>query len=76
MYGTALRKVAILVSRSGYDVHALQAAKGSLRENGKLILCLTSDNLLEMAGIMTQGIDEPANVLSKILDDLLIHLEK
>lgn len=76
LYGTALRKVAILVSRSGYDVHALQAAKGSLRENGKLILCLTSENLLEMASIMTQGIDEPANVLSKILDDLLIHLEK
>lgn len=76
LYGTALRKVAILVSRSGYDGHALQAAKGSLRENGKLILCLTSDNLLEMADIKAQGIDEPANVLSTMLDELLIHLEK
>lgn len=41
-----------------------------------MILCLTSDNLLEMADIKAQGIDEPANVLSTMLDELLIHLEK
>lgn len=45
LYGTVLRKVAILVSRNGYDKHACQAAKGSLRENGKLILCLTANDL-------------------------------
>lgn len=76
LYGTALRKVAILVSRNGYDEHAHQAAKGSLRENGKLILCLTANDLLEMASIKAKGIDEPADFLSKMLDELLIHLEK
>lgn len=76
LYGTVLRKVAILVSRNGYDKHACQAAKGSLRENGKLILCLTANDLLEMANIKAKGIDEPADFLSKMLDELLIHLEK
>lgn len=76
LYGTALRKAAIVVSRQGSDDHALQAAKGSLRENGKLILCLSDQDLLEMASIKTEGEKEPADFLGEMLDRLLIHLEK
>lgn len=75
-YRTALRKTAIIISRRGSDDHALQAAKGSLRENGKLILCLSDLDLLKMADIKAQGEKEPADFLSEMLDRLLIHLEK
>lgn len=76
LYRTALRKTAIIISRRGSDDHALQAAKGSLRENGKLILCLSDLDLLKMADIKAQGEKEPADFLSEMLDRLLIHLEK
>lgn len=76
LYGTALRKAAIVISRQGCDDNALRAAKGSLRESGKLILCLSDQDLLEMADIKTQGEKEPADFLGELLDKLLIHLEK
>ena len=41
LYEKALRKVAIIISRNGADKHAEMAARGSLRESGKLIICLS-----------------------------------
>jgi len=76
LYEKALRKVAIIISRLGADIHALQAARGSLRETGKLILCLSDYDLLEMIDIKMRGEQEPAEFLSALLDDLLVHLEK
>lgn len=76
LYEKALRKVAIIISRFGADNHALKAAKGVLRENGKLILCLSDNSLLEMIEIKTRGDQEPAEFLGAILDDILVHLEK
>lgn len=76
LYGTALRKAAIVISRQGSDDNALRATKGSLRENGKLILCLSDQDLLEVADIKMQGEKEPADFLGEMLDGLLIHLEK
>lgn len=76
LYEKALRKVAIIISRIGADDHAQQAVKGTLRENGKLILCLSDNSLLEMIDIKASGEQEPAEFLSTILDDLLLHLEK
>ena len=38
LYSKALRSVGILISAHGYDDNALWAAKGCLRENGKLII--------------------------------------
>lgn len=76
LYEKALRKVAIIISRWGADEHALQAARGSLRETGKLILCLSDNALLEMVDIKTREEQEPAEFLGALLDDLLVHLEK
>lgn len=76
LYEKALRKVAIIISRFGADDHALKAAKGALRENGKLILCLSDNSLLEMIDIKTRGDQEPAEFMGAILDDILVHLEK
>ena len=57
------------------DNHALWAAKGSLRENGKLILCLSDQDLVEMLDMKDRG-ELPAEFLSAMLDDLLMCLEK
>lgn len=76
LYEKALRKVAIIISRFGADDHALKAAKGALRENGKLILCLSDNSLFEMIDIKTRGEQEPAEFMDALLDDILVHLEK
>ena len=76
LYEKALRKVAIIISRFGADDHALKAAKGALRENGKLILCLSDNSLIEMIDIKTRGEQEPAEFMGALLDDILVHLEK
>lgn len=75
LYEKALRKVAIIISRSGADEHAQWAAKGALRENGKLILCLSDSHLIEMIDMKARD-ELPAEFLSAVLDDLLVHLEK
>lgn len=75
LYDKALRKVAIIISRKGIDKNALKAIKGSLREQGKVILTLTDDDLLEMINMHYKG-DNPTDYLSMKLDKLLIELEK
>lgn len=76
LYKTALRSVAIIVSRKGADNNALLAAKGCLRENGKLILCLSDNDLHNLINIKVSKEKPTAEVLSDMLDDMLINLEK
>ena len=54
----------------------MKAVKGSLRETGRLILCLSDKQLLEMIKSKDKGEQEPADQLGDMLDDLLIYLEK
>ena len=76
LYEKALRRVAIIISRNGADENALAAARGSLRENGKLILCLSDKDLIELIDIKDKN-EQPAGLFFEaMLDDLLIHLEK
>lgn len=75
LYDKALRKVAIIISRKGIDKNALKAIKGSLREQGKVILTLTDADLLVMINMYYKG-DNPTDYLSMKLDKLLIELEK
>lgn len=76
LYQKALRSVAIIISRKGADNHAMTAARGCLRENGKLILCLSDDDLLELIEIKYKGEQSAAERLSDRLDMMLINLEK
>lgn len=76
LYEKALRKVAIIISRKGADNQAMKAVKGSLRETGKLIICLSDQDLLDMIDIKKEGEQEPADLLVNLLDELLVHLEK
>ena len=76
LYAKALRSVAIIVSRKGADENALAAAKGCLRESGKLILCLLDEDLKELLRIKEKDEQPTAEFFEAMLDDLLIHLEK
>lgn len=75
LYLKALRGVAILVSCYGSDKNAEKAIKGTLRENGKLILSICNDDLIEMIQRKINN-DIPADYLYEKLDNLLIELEK
>lgn len=75
LYAKALRSVAIIIAASGYDENAYWAVKGSLREQGKLIILLTSEDLIKMY-TMKSNDENPSDFLVDKLDDLLIELEK
>ena len=75
LYRRALRNVAIMISSSGYDNHARWAAKGSLRENGKLILLLTVNDLIALLDLSRDQQDPSLYLLDKV-DELLVDLEK
>lgn len=75
LYTKALRSVAIIVSPNGFSKNAEKAARGALREEGKLILSLTNAELIEMLQDQ-DNCEDPVDRLSNKLDDLLIDLEK
>ena len=75
LYLKALRGVAIIISCKGTSPNADKAIRGTLRENGKLILSINNSDLLKMIDIkMSEGI--PADYLYTKFDKLLIDLEK
>ena len=76
LYEKALRRVAVIVSRKGADENALAAARGSLRETGKLILCLSDKDIMDLIDIKDKNEQSTGNFFEAMLDDLLIHLEK
>ena len=75
LYSTALRRLGIIISRKGADKNAEWAAKGCLREDGKLLILLKDEDLIEMIQ-MKERTDDPSDYLMDKLDDLLIELEK
>ena len=75
LYLKALRSVAIIVSCKGASKNAVKAMKGTLRENGKLILSISNDDLIEMIDIKMKH-EFPADYLYDKLDKMLIDLEK
>ena len=76
LYEKALRKVAVIISRKGASESALAAARGSLRENGKLILCLSDKDIKDLIDIKEKDQQSTGSFLETMLDDILIHLEK
>ena len=75
LYTKALRGIAIIVSPHGTDTNANKAIRGVLRDEGKLIISLTNDELVRMLQMKEDG-EEPTDYLSDKLDELLIDLEK
>lgn len=74
MYAKALRCVAIIVSCNGSDENAKKAIKGTLRENGKLILNLSNRDLSNMLEYELNG-NLASEYLYNVLDEMLIELE-
>lgn len=75
LYSKALRSVGIMIAANGYEENARWAAKGCLRENGKLILLLETKDLIEMNRLKEEQ-EDPSDYLQNKLDELLLELEK
>jgi hypothetical protein len=75
LYVTALRTFAIIISPKGAEKNAYTAMKGSLREHGKLIICLDIDEICKMLHMKDSG-DDPNMFLSDKIDKLLMQLSR
>lgn len=75
LYGIALRKIAILISVCGADENAKKAIRGSLREQGKLIMSLDNQDMINMLKMKKKNKDV-TGYLSGKLDEILVELEK
>lgn len=75
LYGGAMRMVAFVVSRRGASENALEMARGALREQGKLIINLSVDDVFEMVRMKDRS-NDPNGFLYDILDGMLMRLER
>lgn len=75
LYIKALRSVAIIISCHGTSTNADKAIRGTLRENGKLILSVSNKDLISMIDMKLNN-ELPSDYLYSKLDELLINLEK
>lgn len=75
LYGTALRKVGIIITRKGIDNNGKKVAEGILRESGKLIIVLDDDDINKMLCLYDTK-ETPSNVLMEKLDEILTKLER
>ena len=62
-------------SRKGADKNALAAARGALRESGKLIVNLDVNDLCDMLHLKDKG-DDHNTILVDRVDDMLMKLER
>ncbi len=75
LFNAALRNVAIIVSRKGFSDSAKFASQGCLKENGKLILDITDEDLLNMLTAKANN-DEPADIILNKFEDFLMSISK
>jgi len=76
LYLKALRGVAIIVSCKGEDSNAQKAIRGILREDGKIILSINNNDLIEMLEAKSNNSTTPSDYLFSKVDEMLIDLEK
>jgi hypothetical protein len=75
LFATALRNLAIIIARNGASESALRAAKGALKEHGKLIMVLSAQDICDMLNMRDVG-NTPSDSLLSQLDDMLTRLER
>lgn len=75
LFETALRKVAIVITRKGIDRNGNKMITGILRETGKLIIVLNDDDIRTMIELYEKN-EKASIVLSQKLDGILTTLEK
>lgn len=75
LFATALRNVGIIISPKGPRRQTVVAAKGALKESGKLIFFLTNSDLCEMLKIKDSGRDLDF-FLYDLLDEFLMTVDR
>jgi hypothetical protein len=75
LFAKAMRTTAIIVSRTGADKNALEAARGALREHGKLIINLSVDDMCKLLALKDSD-DDCSGYLFQIVDEMLMKLER
>lgn len=75
LFNVALRNVAIIISRKGFQNSAFAAAMGSLKESGKLILDITDNDLFNMIELKADG-REPSDYLLSKVENILMSVSK
>lgn len=75
LFKSALRNVAIIISRKGFDNNAIRAAEGLLKEDGKLLLDITELDLRSMLIMKIQG-QEPSDYLLEKTEKILMSISK
>lgn len=75
LFTPALRNVAIIISRKGFDENALNAAEGILKEHNKLIVGITDDDLIKMIKMKRDG-EEPSDYLYNKVESFLMNISK
>lgn len=75
LFPIALRNVAFIVSRKGFDQNADKAALGCLKESGKLIISLDDNDLIRMLTMKEKG-EEPSDYLLDKVEHILMSVSK
>jgi hypothetical protein len=75
LFQKALRSVAFIVAPSPAHESALAAARGALREHGKLIISLSVDDICKMLALKDATQDYNGFLFDKI-DNMLMKLER
>lgn len=75
LFLTALRSVSFIIATVGADENAIKAAKGALKEAGKLIVILANQDICEMLTLKDKG-DDPSIVLRNKIDEMLTKLNR
>ena len=75
LYKTALRNVAIIITRRGINENGRRTIEGILRETGRLIIVLNDEDIKEMINLYNKN-KEVSIILENKLDELLVHIEK
>lgn len=73
LYDSALRNVAVIVSRKGFSKSAKFAAEGCLKEHGKLVFDIKDEDLIEMLNLKS---DKAADYLLEKLEEFLMGISK
>jgi hypothetical protein len=75
LFTKALRSVAIIVARNGESKSARRAMRGALREQGKLILCVSMAELCQQLRGWDVG-EEPTSLLYERMDEMLMQIAR
>ena len=75
LFSAALRNIAFIISRKGFDENAHKAALGVLKETQKFIVDITDKDLIEMIKMKEKG-EEPSDYLLDKVENLLMSVSK